>query len=133
MLGTMSESAPWERVGSRAHRRGATASAVAAVVWIGLGVWSPTSTFHLAPALVTAAWPWLLRDPALPAGALDARRATAGAAAIALAAAVVLLIAGSLRGPTLWGNGHAMIEVVPAIAIGGWFGYRRARCGPRFD
>jgi hypothetical protein len=133
MLGTMSESAPWERVGSRAHWRGATASAVAAAVWIGLALWRPTSTFHLAPALVTAAWPWLLRDPALPAGAFDARRATAGAAAIALVAAAVLLIADAMRGPTLWGSGHAMIEVVPAVALGGWFGYRRARCGPRFD
>lgn len=129
----MTESAPWERVGPRAHVRGAAASAAAAAIWIGLALWRPTSTFHLAPAVITAAWPWLLRDPALPAGARDTRRATAGAAAIALAAALALLALEAMRGPTLWGSGHAMIEVVPAIASGGWFGYRRARCGPRFD
>jgi hypothetical protein len=133
MLGHVTEPAPWERVSSSAHWRGASASAAAAAVWVALALWRPTSTFHLAPALVAAAWPWLLRDPALPAGARDARRATAGAAAVALASAGVLLALDAMRGPTLWGSGHAMIEVVPAIAVGGWFGYRRARCGPRFD
>lgn len=123
-------SEPWERVDPRAHRRGAALSVVIATAWVGLAVWRPTVTYHLAPPLVAGAWPWTLRTRALRASIVDTRRAAIGATGIALLAAVVILAFDAMRGPTLWDRGHPMIEVGPAAVIGAVIGYRYSRCSP---
>ncbi len=122
-----------ERVGAVEHRRGAIGSGVIALAWVGLAVWRPTVTYHLAPFLVAGAWPFLLRRGPLRVANADAMRAAVAAVAITIASALVLLIADAMRGPTLWDRGHAMLEVVPLALAGAATGYRFARCGVAAD
>jgi hypothetical protein len=122
-----------ERVGVLEHRRGAVGTGLIALVWIGLAVWRPTVTYHLAPFLVAGAWPFLLRRGPLRVANADALRAAAAAFAVAIACALVLMLADAMRGPTLWDQGHAMLEVVPLAFAGAATGYRFARCGVAAD
>ena len=122
-----------ERVGAVEHRRGALGTGLVALAWVGLGLWRPTVTYHLAPFLAAGAWPFLLRRGPLRVADIDAIRAAAAAFAITIACALVLVLADAMRGPTLWDQGHAMLEVVPLAAAGAATGYRFARCGVAAD
>lgn len=122
-----------ERIGRAEHRRGAIGAAVVAVAWIALGLSRPTVTYHMAPFLVAGAWPFLLRRGPLRVANIDAMRGALASLAVAIAAALVLLAADALRGPTLWDGGHAMVEIVPIALIGAGVGYRYARCGVAVD
>ena len=122
-----------ERIGLADHRRGALGTAVISVAWIVLALWRPTVTYHLAPFLVAGAWPFLLRNGPVRVANVDAMRGAVAAFFVAIAAALVLVAADAMRGPTLWDQGHAMIEVVPIAAIGAATGYRLARCGVAVD
>jgi hypothetical protein len=113
----------------RDHWRGAAGSTVVSVAWLLLGLRSPTVTYHFAPLIVGIAWPYLLAS--LPYR-LSSRQALTGAVAgvsMAISTGVLLIVADSLNGPTLWGDGPVMVEVVPAALIGAAFGYRSARRG----
>jgi hypothetical protein len=118
-----------ERIGLAEHRRGAVGTAVLAVVWIGLALWRPTATVHMAPFLVAGAWPFLLRRGPLRVANIDALRGALASLTVAIVSAFVLLAADALRGPTLWDSGHAMFEIIPIAVIGAGVGYRYARCG----
>jgi hypothetical protein len=119
-----------ERVTPRDHAIGAAASLVAAIAWSVLAAWRPTVTFHLAPVIVAAAWPVALRrGAALRVAASDTLRGAVGGAAIAAVATALLAVLDLLRGPTLWGSGPALVEIVPAIVVGAVGGHRYARCG----
>ncbi len=86
---------------------------VVAVVWILLVAWRPTTTWHLAPLLMAAAWPWVVgqdlsaSDPTARRGVLiaGARGLVAGSALTA-----ILAFAGRLEGPTWTGGGTPVVE-----------------------
>lgn len=118
-----------ERVGVRDHVRGVAVSVVVAAVWVGLATWRPTSTFHFAPLIAAGAWPYLLRRGPLRVAALDAGRAAVAAGVFVAVVGIGLHVAGLLRGPTLWGGGAAVVEVMLAAGVGAATGYRLARCG----
>lgn len=85
----------------------------------------PTVTYHLAPALVAAAYP-ALRWAGRRAPLRSALFGTAAAAAVVVATALVLDVAGVLRGPALVG-GDALGEALIAAAAGAGIGFVLAR------
>ena len=86
---------------------------VVAVVWILLAAWRPTTTWHLAPLLIAAAWPWVVGQD-LSASDPTARRgvliAGAGGLAAGSALTATLALAGRLEGPTWTGAGTPVVE-----------------------
>ncbi len=93
----------------------ALASLAAAAVWIVLATRSPTLTYHFAPVIAAAAWPWLAHTgPRLPP--------MVGGVTIALGATAILAASDSLQGPTLWGSDGALGESMAAALIGGVVG-----------
>jgi hypothetical protein len=122
-----------ERIGSTDHRRGALGSVLIATAWVALALWRPTVTYHLAPFLVAGAWPFLLRNGPLRVANVDAMRGTIAGFVVTMVAALVLVAADAMRGPTLWDGRHAMLEVVPIALAGAVTGYRVARCGVAVD
>ena len=86
---------------------------VVAVVWSLLVAWRPTTTWHLAPLLMAAAWPWVVGQD-LSASDPTARRrvliAGAGGLATGSALIAILALAGRLDGPTWTGGGTPVVE-----------------------
>ena len=103
------------------------ASLAAALLWVALAWRTPSSTYHFAPLIVAAAWPWVARS----SGSTDETQRrwlpVVGGAAIALAAGAVLLLANRLDGPTLWSEARqpnqVVIEIVGATAFGALIGF----------
>lgn len=126
----MTATHPWERVERIRHARAAAGSAAVAVVWVVLAVSRPHMTFHIAPFFVAAIWPWRLRNGTIRVGPVDARVGAFASASFAVGVGSLLLTIDALRGPTLWGGTHAIVEVIPAAIAGAVVGYRHARCGP---
>lgn len=94
---------------------GAGWTVAVALVWVALALWQPTTTWHLAPLLLAAAWPWVFGQD-LRGGD---RRAIpgligAGVAGFAVSALTALGLsqAGLLRGPLVLGSlgGNALSE-----------------------
>lgn len=112
-----------DRVAHGGWWSGALPALLVAAVWVGLAVTHPTTTYHLAPLLVAAAWPLGRRwraGAALPiTGALAA---AAGSVVVALATTLVLGAWHSLAGPTLFGPGNAVTETLIAIVVGAGLG-----------
>jgi uncharacterized protein (DUF427 family)/glutaredoxin len=101
--------------GPRPWRTGAGWTAVAALVWVLLAVWQPTTTWQLLPPLLAGALPWIVGQD-LRAGdrSAAARLAGAGAVGFVIAALVTLGLArfDLLRGPTILGFGNPTIEAL---------------------
>ena len=122
-----------ERVRPRDHAVGGGATLVVVAVWTVLAAWRPDVTYHLAPVFAGAAWPVALRRRGpLRVASFDAGRGAVAAAMLTALASLVLWSLGLLDGPTFWNDGPAIVETLPAIAIGAVGGYRYARCGPTF-
>lgn len=115
------------RVTARDHAIGALATIAVIAVWTALAAWRPHVTYHLAPLFAGAAWPVTLRrgGPRRVA-AVDARRAALAGGAISLLASGALWWASLLDGPTLWNDGPAIVETLPAVLAGVVIGYRHA-------
>ncbi len=94
---------------------------VVAVAWVVLVAWRPTTTWHLAPLLVAAAWPWVVGQD-LRAGDPTARRrvlvAGAGGLGAGIALTAMLALAGRLQGPTWTGAGTPVGEAVVLTGTG---------------
>lgn len=120
-----------EPVGPRDHAVGAAATMVVIAAWVALAAWRPDVTYHLGPLFAGAAWPVALRRGGpLRVAPADAGRGAAAGMLISAVAALVLWRVGWLDGPTLWDDGPAIVETLPAVALGAIGGYRHARCGP---
>ncbi len=94
---------------------------VVAVMWLALVAWRPTTTWHLAPLLLAAAWPWVVGQDTSPGDASARRRillAGAGGLGAALATTGLLSLTGRLTGPTWTGSGSPVVEAV-VLAAGG--------------
>jgi uncharacterized protein (DUF427 family)/glutaredoxin len=106
----------------RAGWSGAAWTVAVGLAWVGLALWRPTTTWHLAPVLMAAAWPWLVGQD-LPSRAHGGRGRLLAAAAAGFAAAALTTLALSgadlLRGPTLLGTAGATTEAL-AFAGGTW-------------
>lgn len=88
-----------------------TGSAVFVLIWLVVALASPTTTFHLAPAIV-AIWPALTGD---------GRRKVFYSATgflVAASATVLLSATGMLQGPTLLPWGGPAVESVFAAGVG---------------
>lgn len=92
-------------------------AAALALGWIVLAVRSPTTTYHVAPLLITVAPLWVVRRTAAHS---RAQALTWVAVGVAIAAATTLLLAvtGNLRGPTVTGSRAAPSEAFVAAAFG---------------
>lgn len=112
-------------------RRGATPTAtlstglawtlVVALTWIALTLWRPTTTWHLAPLVLGATWPWVVgqdTSPGDPSARRRIRLAGASGLGVALAITGSLAVAGRLDGPTWTGSGSTVIEAL-LLSIGG--------------
>lgn len=108
-----------ERPRKTGRRHAALGTLGVAAVWVGLAAWQPTTTYHLAPAVLAWAAPYLC------ATAAASRRDTVVAAVLGgLAAAVVsvgLAAVGWLQGPALLGGGplaESLLVAAGAAVIG---------------
>ena len=94
---------------------------VVAVLWSVLVWWRPTTTWHLAPLILAAVWPWVAGQD-IPSRDPTARRrillAGGGGLSAALALTGVLSSAGRLEGPTWNGSGTPVVEAL-LLAAGG--------------
>ncbi|WP_308283471.1 DUF427 domain-containing protein [Pseudonocardia nigra] len=107
--------------GRRSLLAGAGWSAAVALGWVLLALWRPAASWHLAPALLAAAWPWVVaQDLRVGDRVAGTRVAWAGAAGFVFAAVVTfgLSAAGLLRGPTVLGFPAATAEALAAGAAG---------------
>jgi len=95
------------------HISGLVWTLVVAVVWSLLVAWRPTTTWHLAPLLMAAAWPWVVGQD-LSASDPTARRgvlmAGVGGLAVGSALTATLALASRLDGPTWTGSGTPVVE-----------------------
>jgi hypothetical protein len=97
---------------------GPAATAIAGVLWFILAVRAPTNTFHFAPIIVAAAWPFVARGS--HARTMRQALTTAGAGTgVALGIGLVLWATDRLSGPTLWHSGSALTETVLFAFLGG--------------
>jgi uncharacterized protein (DUF427 family) len=94
---------------------------VVAVVWSVLAAWRPTTTWHLAPLTLAAAWPWVVGQDTSSRDPSTRRRimlAGGGGLGAALALTGVLSSAGRLDGPTWTGSGNPVVEAL-LLSVGG--------------
>ena len=100
---------------------GLTWTLVIAFGWSALAVWRPSTTWHLAPLMLAAAWPWVVGQDST-SGDRSARRrillAGGGGLGAALALTAVLGLAGRLEGATWTGSGTPVLEAL-LLAVGG--------------
>ena len=108
-----------ERTGAAGTRKvlsaGLTWTIVVAVVWSVLVAWRPTTTWHLAPLILSAAWPWVVGQDVSPGDPTARRRillAGGGGLGAALALTGVLSATGRLDGPTWTGSGAPVVEAL---------------------
>ncbi len=97
-----------------------------AAAWVALALRSPQVTYHVAPFLVAASWPAVLRlrnDGSVPPR-LAAATAAASLAA-ALGATLLLALTGALSGPSVW-HGSGALETQLFAAAGAVWGWRAA-------
>ncbi len=110
---------------------------VVVVAWVALATWQPTTTWHLAPAFLAAAWPWVVGQDLAP-GDTSARRrilvAVGGGLVTASGTAFALAGAGLLEGPTFTGPGSVVAEALALATAGAVIaaivGLLRARPAP---
>ncbi|WP_435198491.1 DUF427 domain-containing protein [Janibacter sp. GS2] len=94
---------------------------VVAVVWTLLAAWRPTTTWHVAPFVLAAVWPWIAGHTTSPGGRAGRRRillAGGGGLGIAVALTGALSVAGRLDGPTWTGTANPVVEAL-ILSVGG--------------
>jgi hypothetical protein len=90
------------------------------VLWLGLALRSPTTTYHLVPAAVAASWPLTARRLRGPLSLSAALRAGAGGLVVAAATTIELAGLDALRGPALVGGSAAVESSLVAVAGTAW-------------
>lgn len=100
---------------------GLTWTLVVAVVWSVLAAWRPTTTWHLAPLILGAAWPWIVGQDSAPGDhSARSRIILSGAAGLSAALALtgVLSASGRLDGPTWKGSSTPVAEALLLSVVG---------------
>ncbi|MDQ0381424.1 glutaredoxin domain-containing protein [Amycolatopsis thermophila] len=104
---------------------------LAAAGWFALATANSTTNYHLAPAVVAAAWPVARRLRAgRPLPIIAAARSALGGALIAVAVTVLLSARDALAGPVLVGI-PPMTEAFLSVALGAVAGVVLSLLGPR--
>ncbi len=106
---------------SAVRRTGLVWTALVGLAWLALAGWQPTTTWHLAPLLLAAAWAWVVAQDLAPGdrsarGALT--RAGIGGLLAATAVTLGLAAAGRLQGPTYAGSGSVVTEALLLAGAG---------------
>lgn len=105
-------------------------TALAAAAWFALIAWRPTTTWHLAPALVAGAGAWVVAQYRTDAVTRWWIVATAALGLlVALGEVAVFQASGSLAGPALFGGtvvGESILMSTVGAASGVIAGFRRA-------
>ena len=99
----------------RTFSQGLIWTIVVAVAWSLLVAWRPTTTWHLAPLVLAAAWPWVVGQDTTSRDRSARRRIMLsgfGGLGAALALTGVLGSAGRLDGPTWTGSGNPVVEAL---------------------
>lgn len=95
---------------------------LAAVGWFALAAANPTTSYHLAPALVAAAWPLARRLRAgRPLPSATALVTALGGVLVAVAVTLLLSARGALAGPIVFGIpplAEALLSVVLGVMVG---------------
>ncbi len=94
---------------------------VVAAVWSVLVAWRPTTTWHLAPLLLAATWPWIVGQSPSSHETSSRRHivlAGSGGLASALILTWILSSAGRLDGPTWTGSGTPVAEALLLSVVG---------------
>ncbi len=109
----------------------------AAVLWILVAAWRPTTTWHLAPVLIAAAAPWLVGQELHAGDRRAGRRLAAATIAGFLTAAIITAgLAGVdlLRGPTVFGPlrpwAESLVLAAAAAALAATPGLARVSRAP---
>lgn len=109
------------------------ATALAASAWFALVAWRPTTTWHLAPALVAGVGAWLVAygRPESMVRPKEIGLLAASGLAVAWAEAVVFQAHGRLEGPVLMGENagveSAAVAALASILVAIFGGRRVAR------
>ena len=102
------------RAGGMTHpSEGLIWTLVVAVMWSLLVAWRPTTTWHIAPLILAATWPWVVGQDATARDPSARRRivlAAGGGLGVAWALTAVMAWAGRLSGPTWTGSGSPVVE-----------------------
>ncbi len=98
-----------------------TTTVVAGAIWLVAALRTPTNTYHFAPIIVAAAWPFLARGEAARTTRQALTTATASTS-VALGIAAFLWMTDRLRGPTLWESDAAAFETILFALLGGGAG-----------
>ena len=115
-------SASWRR------HIGPIASAVVALVWVGLAARRPAAHYHFAPLLVTVAWSYGRRwSLDRPLNRRETLTSLAGGATVAAGTGLALQITDRLEGVTFWHSGAVLTEVAMMIVLGALWGLWVAR------
>nr|WP_238383492.1 MULTISPECIES: glutaredoxin domain-containing protein [unclassified Nocardioides] len=96
-------------------------TAVVTAAWLVLAGWQPSTTWHLAPLLVAAAWPWVVGQHQSPDDPSARRRIVVAAVAgltVASLATGALAAIGHLEGPTWTGSGSTVAEALLLAGAG---------------
>ncbi len=97
-------------------RLGIPAAAALGALWLAVGLIAEGTTFHIAPVIVAGAAPMTAWD-------------SPGAAAVAFAVGLLLLVAGRLDGPSLLPWGDASLESALGTVFGAAAGLLLAAAG----
>jgi hypothetical protein len=97
---------------------GLVVTLLAAVGWFALAAANPTTSYHLAPAVVAAAWPVARRLRAgRPLPIIAAALTALGGALAAVAVTLLLSVRGALAGAILFGV-PPLTEAFLSVALG---------------
>ena len=91
-------------------------------VWVGLTIWNPEATYHLAPLVIAAAWPIGVRGRLGPQRPFIAVGVAAGSTSVAIVATLVLDVFDRLQGPVLVST-SGLSESMLAALVGGLIGF----------
>lgn len=105
---------------------GVGASLVGAALWLVLALRTPTSTFHFAPLIVAGVWPVVRRSMGRRLETTDAAKVAGASGGLAILVGLLLFAFDSLRGPSLWADDGALLEVVLFAVLGAGYGFRVA-------
>lgn len=103
------------------------APAAFGLLWVALARHAPTTTWHIAPALVAASGPVYERiTRRQPVPVRRALVVTVEGLVVAFSVTVILTVEGWLRGPTIVHHGSATIEALAVASFAAAWGMRVA-------
>ena len=101
----------------------AGASLLVSLIWVGLSLRTPASTFHFAPLIAGAVGPYAAKSAAGRVPTPLAIQAAAAGVAMVILAILLLVATDRMQGPTFWSAQGAALEALLFTAAGGLGGF----------